>query len=65
MSSQGILHVCGDHPDMLHGMDAGELVFSTYVEVILNGVAIWQFCDSILHVCGGHPWMCCEISYLF
>ena len=55
MSSQGILHVCGDHPDMLHGMDAGELVFSTYVEVILNGVAIWQFCDSILHVCGGHP----------
>ena len=32
-----------------------ECVFSTYVEVILNGVAIWQFCDSILHVCGGHP----------
>ena len=41
----------------------GFIVFSTYVEVILNSHACITISNSILHVCGGDPIPFCTQSF--
>ena len=51
----GILHVCGDDPEQHQFQTSKLLVFSTYVEMILEVVKNTTSAFSILHVCGDDP----------
>ena len=52
---KSVLHVCGDDPFIKVGNGIVQVVFSTYVEMILNNEcqSITRF--SVLHVCGDDP----------
>ena len=51
----GILHVCGDDPLPMSMPKKHDIVFSTYVEMILKLILsdVWHL--GILHVCGDDP----------
>ena len=50
-----ILHVCGDDPELLSSNLLLIGVFSTYVEMILQGFTYPWLWNCILHVCGDDP----------
>ena len=54
-ASTGILHVCGGDPMQAYNQHIAQMVFSTYVEVILASREYLVDVAGILHVCGGDP----------
>ena len=58
-----ILHVCGGDPIKQTFIFTNHVVFSTYVEVILQSFYLVMIKTGILHTCGGDPLIWSQVVY--